>query len=90
MPKICRRVKLAILTGHTAEKIRDSITAAPDYQEGAPGIIMADTFQEAVQTAHRKAQPGDVVILSPACASFDQFPNFAERGRTFKTLVNNL
>lgn len=88
--EICRRVKVAILTGHTAEKIRDSITAAPDYQEGVPEIIMADSFQAAVQTAHRKASPGDVVILSPACASFDQFPNFAQRGRTFKTLVNNL
>ena len=88
--EICHRVKLAVLTGHTAEKIRDSIVAAPDYTEGAPEIIMVDTFQEAVQEAHQQAQPGDVVILSPACASFDQFPNFAERGRAFKTLVNNL
>ncbi|MBP1759010.1 MAG: UDP-N-acetylmuramoyl-L-alanine--D-glutamate ligase [Firmicutes bacterium] len=88
--EICRRVKSVILTGHTAEKIRESILAAPNYTEDTPEIMMADSFQEAVLAAYRKAQPGDVVILSPACASFDHFPNFAERGRTFKTIVNNL
>ena len=88
--EICRRVKLAVLTGHTAEKIRDSIVNAPDYRDGAPEIVMAPTFQEAVEAAHKRAQPGDVVILSPACASFDQFPNFAQRGQTFKRLVNDL
>ena len=44
----------------------------------------------AVAAAHQAAQPGDVVVLSPACAAFDQFKNFAERGRVFKDLVNAL
>ena len=87
--EICRHVKLAILTGHTAEKIRDSIVAAPKYREGEPAVVMAPTFQEAVLEAHKRALPGDVIILSPACASFDQFSNFAQRGQTFKTIVNN-
>ena len=45
-------------------------------------------FQRAVEAARDRAQPGDVVTLSPACAAFDQFKNFMERGKTFKAIVN--
>jgi len=88
--EICRHVKTVVLNGHTAGKIQAAIVAAPSYEEGQPEIIMAADFQDAVLHAQERAEPGDVVILSPACASFDQFPNFAERGRAFKQLVNNL
>lgn len=88
--EICRHVKIAVLTGHTAEKIREAIVASREYQEGYPEIIMASDFRNAVHTAHQKAKQGDVVMLSPACASFDQFSNFAERGNVFKKLVHSL
>jgi len=48
---------------------------------------MASDFKDAVQTAHAVAREGDIVLMSPACASFDQFPNFAVRGNTFKEII---
>lgn len=51
--------------------------------------MIAD-FREAVLTASDRAEAGDIVILSPACASFDHFKNFAERGKAFKTIVMEL
>ena len=83
-------MKTLVLTGDTAEKIRDAVTAAADYHPGAPEIRMIDDFAEAVKTASELAQPGDVVLLSPACAAFDRFKNFAVRGQFFKKLVNEL
>lgn len=53
-------------------------------------IIRVENMEEAVETAHRLAQKGDVVSLSPASASFDLYPNFAARGNHFKQLVNAL
>jgi len=50
-------------------------------------ISLCDDLAACVRAAHRIAQEGDVVILSPACASFDQFKNFDERGKLFKQLV---
>ena len=49
-----------------------------------------DSYPAAVELAHRTAQPGDVVLLSPASTSFDRFANFMERGKVFKDLVNAL
>jgi UDP-N-acetylmuramoylalanine--D-glutamate ligase len=53
-----------------------------------PEIIMVDDFTEAVKTAKSLAKSGDIVILTPASASFDKFKNFEERGRVFKDIVN--
>jgi len=88
--EICQRVKTVVLNGHTAEKIRDAILSAASYGASAPKILMAENFGEAVLTAHRQAKAGDVVLMSPACASFDQFTNFAQRGDTFKEIIQSL
>ena len=53
-------------------------------------IIQAEDMAGAVRIAAEKAQPGDIVSLSPACASFDSYPNFEARGRHYKQLVNAL
>ena len=54
------------------------------------GVTKATTMEEAVHTAAALASPGDVVLLSPACASFDWFENYEQRGRVFKQIVMNL
>lgn len=81
-------VKLLVLCGATAEKIRAAVEAAPDYGPGHPEILEVTPFRAAVEAARDRAVSGDVVTLSPACAAFDQFKNFAERGKTFKEIVN--
>ena len=63
---------------------------APGYAES--GMILAETedLAAAVAAARQAAKPGDVVVLSPACAAFDHFKNFMERGQVFKKLVQEL
>lgn len=89
-PVIVEKVKTLILLGATAEKIEASVKSAPAYAEGNPEIIRVSSMEEAVAAARKCAQSGDVVSLSPACASFDLYPNFEARGRHFKQLVNAL
>ena len=84
---ICDHVKSLILTGATAPKIRDCVLAV---QGEHPPIVEVESLEAAVQEAHAQAREGDIVIMSPASASFDRFKNFMERGKLFKTLVNNL
>lgn len=86
--EIVEHVKLLVLCGATAAKIRTAVENAEGYQPGHPEIVEVTPFQKAVETARDRAVPGDVVTLSPACAAFDQFKNFAERGKTFKAIVN--
>ncbi len=86
-PEIVQHCKRLVLTGATAEKIRAATLAAPGYRPGQPEIEQHADFFEAIRAAARAAQPGDVVILSPASASFDQFKNFMERGAAFKQAV---
>ena len=87
--EIVEHVKLLVLCGATAEKIRAAVEAAPNYKMGCPEIVMVSPFTAAVETARDRAVEGDVVTLSPACAAFDQFKNFMERGKTFKAIVNS-
>lgn len=87
---ICEKVKVLILMGETKEKIRDAVMASPKYNENNTKIIIVKDMQEAVQTAYEHAQNGDIVSLSPACASFDMYRMFEDRGRHFKQLVNEL
>lgn len=88
-PYVIDKVKTLILSGPTAEKIEKAVKNHPEYK-GSPEIIFAENLDIAVQTAKSKAENGDIVTLSPACASFDAFPNFAVRGNYFKELVNKL
>ena len=87
-PEIVEHVKLLVLCGATADKIRAAVEQAPDYRPGCPEILDVTPFTAAVEAARDRAHPGDVVTLSPACAAFDQFKNFAERGKFFKSIVN--
>jgi UDP-N-acetylmuramoylalanine--D-glutamate ligase len=74
---------LALLIGAAAEKIESQIS-------GSVALERAETLDRAVETASHAAQRGDVVLLAPACASFDQFQNYEHRGRVFKDLVKQL
>lgn len=89
-PEVCAHVKTLVLCGATAGKIRAAVENAPEYREGEPQILEADNLREAVELAKNAAVAGDIVTLSPACAAFDQFKNFAVRGKTFKEIVNSL
>jgi UDP-N-acetylmuramoylalanine--D-glutamate ligase len=80
---IAEKVRLLILIGAA----RDAMRAALD---GATEIELVQTLQEAVRCAAAAARRGDTVLLSPACSSFDQFRNYAERGRIFQELVRAL
>lgn len=88
--EIVGHVKALFLTGNTAGAIRQAVQQAPGYAES--GMILAETedLAAAVAAAHKAAKPGDVVVLSPACAAFDHFKNFMERGQVFKKLVREL
>jgi UDP-N-acetylmuramoylalanine--D-glutamate ligase len=87
--KIAQQVKVAILIGQTAPQIAQAIRAGSD--EGSETQIeFAGSLAEAVRTAHRLARPGDVVLLSPACASYDMFENYQQRGNQFADLVRDL
>ena len=88
-PEVVEHVKLLVLCGATAEKIEQAVRKAPGYAPGRPEILHAAPFENAVEAARDAAEAGDVVTLSPACAAFDQFKNFMERGKTFKAIVNS-
>ncbi len=79
------KVSWLILIGQTKEKIAECAKA-----HGFHNIIMADSLEEAVEIAARKANPGEAVLLSPACASWGMFANYEERGRLFKEYVRKL
>ena len=83
-------VKHLILTGDTAEKIRCAVEQAAGYTPGCPDICMVADLGSAVAQAAQLAHTGDAVVLSPACAAFDRFKNFMERGDTFKAIVRDL
>lgn len=86
---LIKKAKTVVLTGATSQKIYDAIISNPDYN-GQFGIIRESDFENAVKRASKEAKEGDTVILSPACASFDSFPNFEVRGNAFKSIVNSL
>jgi len=82
-PLFKSKTRFLVLIGEAREKIRKVLN-------GSPPFVEAETLEEAVGTAIEHARPGDVVLLSPACASFDMFQDYADRGRQFKSIVNRL
>lgn len=79
------KVKALVLLGQTKDKI-----AAAAKKAGFANIIMTESLEEAVKVSSEQAKSGDVVLLSPACASWGMFKNFEERGDLFKQYVNSL
>jgi len=82
-PLIKERVKELVLFGEARLRINDLIG-------GVVKTMLVSTLKEAIEVAYRHSVPGDVVLLSPGCASFDEFSSYKERGRFFKEVVRNL
>lgn len=84
------KIKVLVLVGGTKYKIKEVFDKFEKQKGIKIPMIIVETFEEAVNEARKAAQKGDIVTLSPACASFDMFPNFEEKGNKFKELVNGL
>jgi UDP-N-acetylmuramoylalanine--D-glutamate ligase len=82
-----QRVKRVYTIGAAAGKIESQIVSAKD---GGVEVVHAETLENALRKANAAALPGDVVLLAPACASFDQFKNYEQRGQVFKEIVRGL
>jgi len=85
---VADRARAVVCLGKTRERIRDDVLKAVRQGTG-PVVRLAETFDEAVAAARELARPGDVVLLSPACASWGMFANYEERGERFKQIVRS-
>ncbi len=83
-PLVRDKARAVVALGESAEKVMRELGAS------APAAESAGSMEDAIRRARRLARPGDIVLLSPACASFDMFDNYEDRGDTFKRLVLNL
>lgn len=88
--EICKHVKVLILCGATSKKIKDAVVSSKEYAESNLKVIDSPDFDSTAKIAKDNAVTGDIVVLSPASASFDLFKNFEVRGQTFKRLVMEL
>jgi UDP-N-acetylmuramoylalanine--D-glutamate ligase len=82
-----KRVKRVYTIGAAAAKIESQIVSSKD---GGPEVVHSQTLENATRSAHAAAKPGDIVLLAPACASFDQFKSYEHRGKAFKEVVGGL
>lgn len=87
---VANKVSHLILLGQTADEIEKTVKNSSKYAEGNPEIVKVDNMAQAVNLAKEIAKNGDIVALSPACASFGLYKNFDERGKHFKSLINSL
>ena len=87
---VARHCKAAVCFGAAGERIARAVEDAAVLESSNLAVIRAPHLREAFDAAHEAAREGDVVLLSPACSSFDEFRNMAERGRVFKGLVAGL
>ncbi len=85
--EIAEKVKALFVSGDTAEKIADAVRASVFYDPHALPIKIVPDIVTAINEARAMAAPGDIVLLSPACSSFDRFKNFVERGELFRKTV---
>lgn len=83
-------IKTLILLGVTKNKIKEAFEKVVEKNNTELRIIMVDSLEEAVEVSKEEAKEGDIVTLSPACASFDMFPNFEVRGNKFKEIISEL
>ncbi|HNX66832.1 MAG TPA: UDP-N-acetylmuramoyl-L-alanine--D-glutamate ligase, partial [Bacteroidales bacterium] len=83
-PVVRQKVKAIVCLGKDNKKIIES------FKDIVPTIVETTSMEEAVRSAYYLAHKGDTVLLSPACASFDLFNNYEDRGRQFKQAVRNL
>ena len=88
--ELCLLSKRVFLTGDTAQRIKEAILASKYYAQSQLEVTVIDDFKETVLAAAASAVEGDIVLLSPACAAFDRFKNFMERGKFFKKIVMEL
>ena len=89
-PEICSHVKKLFLGGATGPQIRQAVENCPEYSENPLEIVDCADFERAVRAAAAAAKEGDIVLMSPASAAFDQFKNFMVRGEFYKKLVREL
>ena len=89
-PYAVEKIKVLILTGPTADAIEKAIRSDKNFDNCGMKILRSESLEQSVKIAHEIAKEGDIVSLSPACASFDAYPNFEERGNHYKKLVNEL
>ena len=89
-PEVCKHVKKLFLGGATGPQIRAAVENAAEYVPGCPQIIDCENFEAAVRAAAAAAEEGDIVLMSPASAAFDQFKNFMVRGEFYKKIVREL
>lgn len=87
---ILNNVSTLILMGATAKKIKEAVEKEMKNENKRIEIIECDTLKETVNIAKKVAKKGEIVLFSPASASFDMYKNFEERGNMFKELVNSL
>ena len=87
---IVEKVKTLILLGQTSGKIYEAVKKELENQNKNLNIYMCESLEETVSKAQKSSKPGQVVLFSPASASFDMFKNFADRGEQFKALVNKI
>lgn len=87
---IIDKVTALILIGQTAEKIFNAVKTEAEKENKKIDIYMCDSLEQTIEIARKTAKKGEVVLFSPASASFDMFKNFADRGEKFKKLVNNI
>ena len=88
--ELCLLSKRVFLTGDTAQRIKEAILASKYYPQSQLEVTVIEDFRETVLAAAASAVEGDIVLLSPACAAFDKFKNFMERGKIFKKIVMEL
>lgn len=87
---LCRGAAAVILTGEARGLIYEALIVCPHYDPATLPVTVIPDWQEAMETACRSMRPGDVLLLSPACTSFDAFPNFEVRGECFRETVRRI